>query len=147
MQVRSAGFADLDCATLYALLRLRCEVFVVEQRCAYPELDGRDTEPATVHLWLDDDGMPVAYLRLLQEADGSARIGRVCTSAAFRGAGQARRLMKHAFAKMGPGRTCVLDAQSYLVPFYSRFGFMRAGEQYLDGGIPHVPMIRTPRVL
>src|SRR5690606_7197202 len=72
-----AAFADLDAATLYALLRLRVDVFVVEQRCPYPELDGRDTEPATRHLWLELSRTPVAYLRILAEPDGAARIGRV----------------------------------------------------------------------
>jgi ElaA protein len=78
--VRVANFTDLDATTLYELLRLRVDVFVVEQRCPYPELDGRDTEPATRHLWLPDPergGSPVAYLRLLAEPDQAVRIGRV----------------------------------------------------------------------
>jgi ElaA protein len=56
--LRAARFDDLDAATLYALLRLRVDVFVVEQHCPYPELDGRDREPGTVHLWLEHDGAP-----------------------------------------------------------------------------------------
>ncbi len=138
-----AAFADLDGATLYALLRLRCDVFVVEQACAYPELDGRDTEPTTRHLWLtDDDGPdPVAYLRVLADPDGSARIGRVCVARKARGAGAAGRLMAAALALTG-GRRCVLDAQSHLTAFYARFGFAPTGPEYLEDGIPHVPMAR-----
>src|SRR5215467_11943786 len=65
-----ASFAELDTATLYAILRLRCDVFIVEQACAYPDVDGRDVEPGTRHVWLtpsqpDDDGPAVlGYLRL-----------------------------------------------------------------------------------
>jgi ElaA protein len=138
-----AAFADLDGATLYTLLRLRCDVFVVEQACAYPELDGRDTEPAARHLWLtDDDGAdPVAYLRVLADPDGSARIGRVCVARKARGAGAAGRLMAAALALTG-GRRCVLDAQSHLTAFYARFGFSPTGPEYLEDGIPHVPMAR-----
>ena len=60
--MRVAAFSELDAATLYGLLRLRVDVFVVEQKCAYPELDGRDDEPDTRHLWIPDgDGTPLAY--------------------------------------------------------------------------------------
>jgi ElaA protein len=141
-QVRTARFAELDVATLYALLRLRVDVFVVEQRCPYPELDGRDIEPGTVHLWLDHDGAPAAYLRILQEPDGSARIGRVCTARAERGRGLAATLVAAAL-DVTRERTQVLDAQSYLVGFYERLGFSPTGPRYVDeDGIPHVPMRR-----
>jgi ElaA protein len=141
---RVAAFADLDAATLYALLRLRVDVFVVEQRCGYPELDGRDTEPGTRHVWLAEAGVPTAYLRLLAEPDGSARIGRVCVSAAARGGGLARRLVTGALALVGD-RRCVLHAQSYLVDFYRSLGFGVTGPEFLDeDGIPHTPMRREP---
>jgi ElaA protein len=140
--LHAASFAELDAATLYALLRLRVDVFVVEQRCPYPELDGRDTEPSTVHLWLVDDGAPVGYLRLLCEPDGSARIGRVAVARPARGAGLASRLMAAALARVGD-RDCVLDAQTPLVGFYRRLGFSPTGPEFLDDGIPHVPMRRT----
>lgn len=168
--VRDAAFAELAAATLYALLKLRVDVFVVEQRCPYPELDGRDTEPATRHLWLERDGAPVAYLRMLAEpgtagervaasgrsasgtrgqaarADGTAvRIGRVAVAAGARRAGLAGRLLAAALARVG-GRECVLDAQSYLVDFYARYGFTPCGPEYLDDGIPHRPMRRPPQL-
>jgi ElaA protein len=138
--LREASFAELDTTTLYALLRLRVDVFVVEQRCPYPELDGRDTEPSTRHLWLERDGAPVAYLRLLTEPDGAARIGRVTVARHARGAGLADRLMTAALARVGTGRPCVLDAQAHLVDFYARFGFAPVGEEFLEDGIPHVRM-------
>ena len=145
MNLYVAGPADLDPTTLYALLRLRVDVFVVEQRCPYPELDGRDLEPGTRHLWLGPArDEPVAYLRLLAEPDGGARIGRVCTAEKARGAGHSARLVAAALDLIGPDTPCVLEAQSYLVGFYQRFGFVTTGEEYLDDGIPHVPMRRSP---
>jgi len=136
---RSTG-ADLDAATLYALLRLRSEVFVVEQACPYPDLDGRDLEPATVHLWLTRDGAPVGCLRLLTDG-GERRIGRVCTAASARGTGVARALVRAAVEEIGDAPS-VLNAQAYLAGFYATFGYVPDGEEFLDDGIPHVPMRR-----
>jgi ElaA protein len=136
-----ATFAELTTETLYALLRLRVEVFVVEQRCPYQELDGRDTEPGTRHVWIGDRDAPEAYLRILAEPDGTARIGRVCVDPAVRGAGLARRLMRDALDLIGPGPV-VLDAQSYLEEFYAGLGFVRTGPEFAEDGIPHVPMRR-----
>jgi ElaA protein len=139
--IKAAHFPDLDVHTLYALLRLRVDVFVVEQHCAYPELDGRDVETGTLHVWLDRDGGPAAYLRILTEADGARRIGRVCTAAGHRGGGAAARLMAEALRLVGDA-PCVLDAQAYLVGFYERLGFVPTGPRYVEDGIPHVPMRR-----
>jgi ElaA protein len=141
--VRTARFADLPARTLYDLLRLRVDVFVVEQRCAYPELDGRDTEPGTEHVWLEDDAGPSAYLRVLCEP-AAIRIGRVCTRADARGGGAAGRLVAHTLSRH-PGTAAVLDAQAHLVGFYDRFGFTPSGEQFVEDGIPHVPMHRPAR--
>jgi ElaA protein len=143
LEFHAAAFADLDARTLYDLLRLRCDVFVVEQECAYPDIDGRDTEPHTRHLWLARDGAPVAYLRILAEAGGVARIGRVAVAKEARGEGLAGLLMDEALALVGD-RSCVLEAQSYLVAFYARYGFAVTGPEYVDDGIPHVPMRREP---
>ncbi|KWX00397.1 GCN5 family acetyltransferase [Carbonactinospora thermoautotrophica] len=140
-EIRSARFDELDARTLYRLLKLRVEVFVVEQKCPYPELDGRDLEPATVHLWAERDGEPIGYLRILTEADGSARIGRVATAGPARGRGVASRLVERALAMIGD-RPTVLDAQSHLTNWYARFGFVRTGPEFVEDGIPHVPMGR-----
>lgn len=138
-----AAFEEMDAGTLYALLRLRVDVFVVEQRCAYPELDGRDTEPGTRHVWLaDGSGAPVAYLRILHDPDG-ARIGRVVTAAHARGRGLAGRLMEAALGVIGD-RAARLGAQTYAAGFYTRYGFVPDGPEYVEDGIPHVPMVRFP---
>ncbi|BCB82493.1 GNAT family N-acetyltransferase [Phytohabitans flavus] len=142
MELHVAPFADLDVRTLYELLRLRVDVFVVEQKCAYPELDGRDTEPETRHVWLSRDGAPVAYLRILADPRGVARIGRVVVAAADRGAGASGRLMAAALDEIGD-RPSVLDAQAHLVRFYERYGYVVTGPEYLEDGIPHVPMAKS----
>lgn len=140
---RAAAFGELDAATLYALLRLRVDVFVVEQRCAYPELDGRDTEPGTVHHWIADGDEVAACLRVLEEPDGAARIGRVAVARHARGAGLAGRLLAAALAEL-EGRRCMLDAQRHLTGLYERFGFSPCGPEFVEDGIPHVPMRRDP---
>ena len=142
MTPHTATFADLDTETLYALLKLRVDVFVVEQECPYPELDGRDAEPGTRHVWLDEDGEVVAYLRILLDADGVDRIGRVCTAKTARGGGRAGALMRAALDAIGD-RPCVLDAQSYLADWYASFGFTPDGPEFIDDGIPHIPMRRV----
>ncbi|MET8252740.1 GNAT family N-acetyltransferase [Micromonospora sp. NPDC005197] len=140
-EIRVASFADLDARTFHDLLKLRIDVFVVEQNCPYPELDGRDVEPGTRHLWLTDGGAPLAYLRILADPDGAARIGRVVVAPQARGGGQAGRLMTAALDLVG-NRPCVLEAQSHLVDFYARHGFAASGPEYVEDGIPHTPMRR-----
>jgi ElaA protein len=138
---RSPGDA-LDVHTLYALLRLRSEVFVVEQDCPYLDLDGRDLSPATLHLWTEDEaGSPTAIVRVLTEGDGRRRIGRVVTRPDARGRGLARRLVRAALEEVGPVET-VLDAQSHLRAFYEDLGYEVAGEEFVEDGIPHLPMRR-----
>lgn len=138
--VQIGGFDELDVRTAYLLWQLRGAVFVVEQGCPYLDLDGRDLEPATRHVWVADDSLPVAYLRLLED-DGCARIGRVVVAEGHRGQRLAERLMRAALELVGE-RPCVLDAQTYLAGWYARLGFERAGPEFLDDGIPHVPMRR-----
>jgi ElaA protein len=142
--IRAATLGEIDPMTLYRLLALRVDVFVVEQNCAYRELDGRDLETDAVQVWAQAvDGAPIATLRLLREVDGSARIGRVATAASARSAGIAARLMEHAL-DLADGRPVVLDAQVQLEGWYARFGFTRAGPDFDEDGIAHLPM-RRPR--
>ena len=139
MNVRDATFGELDPGTLYRILALRAAVFVVEQDCAYLDPDGRDLEPDARQLWIERDGELVATLRLLRDPDGSARIGRVATALSARGAGLAEALMRHALSLV-PDGDVVLGAQRYLAEWYARFGFVRDGPDYLEDGIPHLPM-------
>ncbi|GIE84295.1 ElaA protein [Actinoplanes regularis] len=139
---RVASFRDLTTTTLYEILRLRSDVFVVEQQCVYPDLDGRDTEPGTRHVWFARDREIRAYLRILDD-HGVERIGRVVTAKSARGTGLAGRLLEHALEIIG-NRPNVLDAQSYLTKFYTRYGFKPTGPEFIEDGIPHTPMRRPP---
>jgi ElaA protein len=135
----------IDPLTLYAILRLRVEVFVVEQSCPYPELDGRDLEPGAELFWATDGPDVLATLRVLHDADGALRVGRVATACVARSRGVASRLMQEALercAELDPSAPVVLDAQSHLARWYARFGFDIAGEEFEEDGIPHVPMRR-----
>jgi len=156
--VRSRGFDDLDARTAYDVWRLRQDVFVVEQQCPYPDLDGRDLEPGTRHVTLEVDGELAGYLRILDPStssgtgDGSGtgersgtadmRIGRVLLARPFRGRGLADRLMEAALEEVG-GRPSRLDAQVPLAGWYATYGYVVTGPEFLDDGIPHVPMART----
>ena len=139
-EIRVASFRDLDVTTLYAILKLRTDVFVVEQNVPYPELDGRDDEPGTRHVWLSRGDEILAYLRILDDGE-TERIGRVVTAMGARQGGYASRLMAHALEVIG-SRPSTLEAQAHLTGFYSRFGYLPAGPGYLEDGIPHVPMRR-----
>jgi ElaA protein len=139
--MRRARFAELTPFDVYGLCRLRVDVFVVEQQCPYPELDGRDLEPGTVHLWFEADGAPVATIRVLEEETGRA-IGRVATAAPWRGRGLAGQLLGAGIALCGDA-PIVLGAQAYLEGWYEGFGFRRSGPGYVEDGIPHVPMRRA----
>jgi ElaA protein len=144
--------ADLEPRTLYEILRLRVAVFVVEQECPYPELDGRDLEPRARHYWLsaqphrveDRAESVLGCVRLLKEPDGAYRIGRLCTAPAARGHGLGRQLMEAVLAEVGDGR-CLLDAQEHLARFYTYFGFEVVGPAYDWAGVAHVPMRRVRR--
>lgn len=143
MRVHEASFDELDAATLYALLRLRAAVFVVEQACAFNDLDGRDIEPGALHVWVErDDGTVAGYVRLLDEPDGARKISRVVTAPGARGERLGDRMMAEALARVGE-RRAVLDAQTRLVAWYERLGFARAGPDFLEDGILHTPMHRV----
>jgi ElaA protein len=142
VHVHDALLRELEPATLYRILQLRTDVFVVEQDCAYPELDGRDLEDDARQLWIEHDGAVAATLRLLADLDGAARIGRVATRPDARGDGLAALLMTHAL-ELAVGHDVVLEAQTYLTGWYARFGFVPDGDEYVEDGIPHVPMRRA----
>ena len=141
MRIFATGLEQLDTRTAYAVWRLRQEVFVVEQECAYLDPDGRDDEPGTRHVWFAQGRKVRAYLRILSD-HGVERIGRVVTAPEARGAGLAGRLIEHALTVIGH-RPAVLDAQAHLAGFYGRYGFETTGPEFLEDGIPHVPMARA----
>ncbi|WP_127782759.1 GNAT family N-acetyltransferase [Rhodococcus sp. X156] len=142
--VHRSWSADLDTPTLYRLLALRVEVFVVEQACPYPELDGADLLPQTRHLWLQEGENVLGTVRLMQpDGDGGDfRIGRLCVARHARGHGHARRLMQAALAEVG-SQPCRLNAQVPMVGFYETHGFASDGSVFVEDGIKHLPMLRS----
>ena len=140
LRLHQAHFAELSPFEVYGLCRLRVDVFVVEQACPYPELDGRDLEPDTVHVWYERDGEVLATIRVLD--DGAEKvIGRVATAVEARGQGLAAALVRRGI-ELCAGAPIHLGAQAYLEDWYEQFGFRRSGPGYIEDGIPHVPMRR-----
>ena len=140
--------SDLGKEQLYALLKLRSEVFVVEQKCAYPDLDGQDLEGDTYHLMGWEDDQLKAYLRLLdpQSQGGDVVIGRVITAPQARGQGVGHEMMEQALKqaeKHWPQVPIYLSAQAHLQGYYGKYGFVAAGEEYLEDDIPHIGMRRS----
>lgn len=140
--IHDHAFAEIEASTFHDIVKLRVDVFVVEQACPYPELDGRDTEAPTRHIWVTQPGSaaPAAYLRLLDEP-GGRRVGRVVTHPDHRGQGLAGVLVDHVIALYAGD--LMLDAQAHLVGWYAARGFTPTGPEFLDDGIPHVPMARA----
>ena len=135
----------LTTTELYALLALRCAVFVVEQQCAYLDVDGADLEGDNRHLLGMHNNQLVAYARLLAPADAVSpvKIGRVIVSDKVRGARLGNRLMDQALESCQqhwPGRDLFLSAQAHLEAFYRQHGFVPIGEVYPEDGIPHIDM-------
>jgi ElaA protein len=143
LEVHDAAAADLPPGLLYGILRLRAEVFVVEQGAAYLDPDGRDLEPGARQVWVAESDRVVATGRILDDGD-ARRLGRLATAPSHRGRGLATALVEHFLtATAGPWR---LDAQAHLAGWYERFGFVLDGPEFVDeDGIPHVPMRRGLR--
>ena len=138
---------DVPVRTLYLLMKLRQDVFTMEQGATDADLDGRELEAGTELLWIQEAGEPIAHLRLLREADGTVRIGRVAVRADRRRGGHGRRLMVAALERareLTPSAEVHLDAQAYLETWYASMGFETVGGMFLEAGIEHVAMVLRP---
>ncbi|MED3646548.1 GNAT family N-acetyltransferase [Halalkalibacterium halodurans] len=142
-------FQELTKDELYELLRLRVDVFVVEQACPYSELDGYDQQAS--HLFGIDHGTILAYARLFQTGvkyDEHASIGRVIIAPSGRGKGLGHTLMEQAIGFLHTferAPSIQIQAQAHLQAFYQVHGFHACSEEYVEDGIPHVEMIRPSR--
>ena len=143
--VHRSRFADLSPQDLYGILRLRSEVFVVEQDCVFLDLDDRDHEADAEHLWTTDQSGVTATLRLLHEGDGTWSIGRVVARADARSRGVAAHLLHAGLDRLRElgAETVRIGAQAQLRDWYARFGFAQSGPRYLEDGILHLPMSLT----
>ena len=140
------SFEALTVNELYDLLQLRSEIFVVEQNCVYPDMDGKDK--LALHLIGEYDDKIVAYSRIFDAGNSfdNASIGRVVVHAAYRDKKWGHNLMREAIAgiKANFGKDKItIGAQLYLKKFYESHGFVQTSEMYLEDDIPHVEMQRS----
>jgi ElaA protein len=140
---------ELTTTELYSILKLRTDVFFVEQRIDEEELDNRDQEATTEHLWIRDERGTAAYLRVLWDEEATHRdarriVGRVVVRADRRGEGLAKNLFATVIERHGH-ESLLLHAQEYIAPLYAGFGFEEFGGVYVEAGLAHVSMYRPGR--
>ncbi|MDT0602463.1 GNAT family N-acetyltransferase [Thalassotalea castellviae] len=143
-------FKQLTLDELYDALKLRIDVFVVEQTCFYPDLDNLDRHPETRHIFLySDQGEMIAYSRVLAKGvsyQTHPAIGRVIIAEQARGNGIAHQLIEKSLdvcAEFFPKQGVKISAQEHLEQFYNRHGFNKCSEMYLEDGIAHISMTKT----
>lgn len=145
MRWQSVRFDQLNTSTLYKILKLRQEVFAVEQNSVYQDVDGNDFD--ALHVLGTYQEEIVAYCRILPPGVRypEASIGRVLTAKSARGNGTGRALMKCALSlctEQHPSSGVRISAQLYLEPFYQSFGFASCSAPYDEDGIPHIEMLK-----
>lgn len=146
MAWKSYQFDDFAAQALYNILKLRVEVFVVEQNCPYPELDGLDE--VSTHIVYEEDGKVLAYARLVPAGKkyDAPSIGRVIVRKEARGRGLAKELLERSIRyidEQWKEPEIQLQGQEYLKDFYGSFGFEAISEVYDEDGIPHIDMKRS----
>ena len=146
MEVSVKTFNELTTEELYQILRLRSEVFVVEQDCVYQDVDNKDQK--ALHIMGIKDGEVVAYTRVFEPGDyfDNVSIGRVVVSQSQRKYGLGKQIMQASLAAINqrfPDKPTEISAQSYLLKFYTELGFNAFGEEYLEDGIPHRRMLKA----
>lgn len=139
MKLVTKFFDELTTAELYELLKARAKIFVVEQNCVYQDLDDKDYD--CLHIFYEESGKVVAYLRAFLKENGIVQVGRVLT--VEHGTGLGGKLLKARIdcikEKYCP-REIFIEAQCYAVGYYEREGFQICSEEFLEDGIPHVQM-------
>ena len=144
MKITVFKYQDLGPDRLYEILKLRSEVFVVEQKCAYQDLDNKDEK--ALHLVGEKNNKIIAYTRIFRKGDffKNSSIGRVLVKKKYRNKDYGRKIMTSSIEKLkkDPKEEIIeISAQKYLLKFYSELGFEKVGEEYLEDNIPHVKMI------
>ena len=146
--VIAKSWGELTTDELYSIVKLRTDVFFVEQKVDEEELDNRDQEPGTRHYWIADARGCAAYIRVLfndqpEHRDAHRVIGRVVVRADRRGEGLAQALLTRSLEEFGDA-AMLLHAQEYVAPLYAKFGFEEFGEPYDEATIMHISMYRGP---
>ncbi|HCN50500.1 MAG TPA: GNAT family N-acetyltransferase [Chryseobacterium sp.] len=138
-------FEEFTVPELYAVLKARIDVFVIEQNCPYPDLDNYDQK--AVHIWAEENGAILAYCRVFDKGIKyeETSIGRVLTTEKARGKSLGKQLIQYAVETIENRfhtPEIRISAQDYLLRFYGGFGFEDTGKKYLEDDIPHTEMIR-----
>lgn len=144
MSIHTKKFDQLTTTELFSIMRERVDVFVVEQQCAYPELDDTDIDSQTMHLYSVKNDSVASYARCYLKNETYSAIGRVLVTKSQRGKGIGFELMKEAIEccfSHFPKQDIYIGAQTYLLDFYRSFGFELVGKAYLEDGIAHQDMI------
>ena len=142
-------FKALNIDELYEILKLRIDVFVVEQTCFYADIDDIDRHEDTVHLFCYLEGKIAGYLRILakgQSYQDYIAIGRVIVASHARGTGLGHQLMAEALTvcqQYFPDQQIKISAQEHLESFYGNHGFERVSAMYLEDDIPHIAMLKV----
>ena len=141
MQLLVKHFTELSAAELYAILRARQDVFVVEQNCPFPEIDGKDLD--AYHLWFEENGEILAYARVLDRGVSfeTPAVGRVISIRRREGLGsrilsEGIRIAREKYS----AEAVMLEAQVYARKLYEKQGFVQVSEEFLEDGIPHIVM-------
>jgi ElaA protein len=139
-------FEELEAKEIYEILKIRNEVFIVEQQCAYLDCDGKDKY--SFHLYLEHNGEIIAYLRILEKGISydEVSIGRVLVSKNYRGKGISRNMILKAINFIEQDMMEIkikISAQAYLINFYGSLGFKEISSEYLEDNIPHIDMLYT----
>lgn len=139
-KIHTRQFKDLSTDELFAIYKLRVDVFVVEQDCPYPDVDQIDK--SAEHMFIMDGDVACSYLRVYIQ-DNTVKIGRVVTDKNYRSKGLAAKLLRCALNHIDtqyPTLNIAISAQSHLMNYYEGFGFIKYTNEYLEDGIPHVGM-------
>lgn len=143
---QTKSFEELTVQELYGLLRLREQVFIIEQNCIYPDIDNKD--PKAIHVLGIANDKIISYARIFKPGDyfDTASIGRVVTDISFRDKKVGYALMQKSIAAVEQffnETTITISAQQYLTGFYESLGFVQVGEGYLEDDIPHIKMVKN----
>lgn len=141
MNIKAKCFKELTTTELYELLKIRSEIFIVEQNCLYQDLDNIDYR--SLHIFIEEDNKIIAYLRAFYKNDSKeiVQLGRVLTKT--HGLGNGKKLILEALPiikeKLNPNKIYI-EAQKYAEDFYKKFGFITKSKEFLEDGIPHIIM-------
>ena len=144
MKITTYTYQQLSKEKLYQIIRLRLEVFVLEQNCIYQDLDNKDQK--AIHLVGEEDGKVIAYTRLFKKGDyfENASVGRVIVKKESRKKDYGKIIMQKSIEELKNEHNeenIEISAQKYLIKFYDDLGFKKIGEEYLEDNIPHIKMV------